>query len=515
MIGNSDQSTADNTSLELLSLPASTLDCLSQPAVRDAVQYFTPGFIIIPGARTPTAEATARETATDIPVLHPQLGRGGHHIQHYRYSADTGIHEASDAVPPPETIDIIGVQSGDILPRLQTQLGTGERPTGTEAATFLFVPELSVDWDTTTLSTSLPHAAQLATICATLPEPVTVLAGGQQAEYYHEWELPHNHSSVHVPISGLGATEHSGSMFARYTCTTRGTIATEAVDADEFGLRALNGVGQSTAQRLRKQGCHTTSDVQNLPVSTLTGLPGIGQTTGEKIHAHADVINSGEPLVLTNKTPVKTRDGRPPLCLDIETDGLSPTIIWQFGVYDPATDNYEAFIEKQQPTNPKPVLEAFVTWFIANHRDRSVLTWNGYNFDYPHITQFLEQHLPEYVEPWEDVWTYDLYKWSVRDGNALLPGRTNKLNHVARALGYDSTATGLTGAQTAAAYQEFMREPDSPASELDWDRHRAYCEDDCRALWHVYQAITNATRRDMTDSGTGGATGQQTGLTDF
>lgn len=515
MTGDPDLRTESDTPLAILTLPAATLNHVSQPAVRDAVQHFSPELITIPGGPTPTAEATARDAAPDIPVLHPQLGRGGARIHHYRYSPTTGVHEAPDATAPPEAMDVLAVQAGEVLTDLQRQLKDGDRETGSEAATYLFVPNLTVEWDTTSLSTTLPHAEQVAAICATLPEPVRVLAGGQPAEYHHELELQHIHSTVQVPISGLGATTHSGAMVAQYTCTSRGAIAAEAVAADQFGLRALHGVGESTAQRLRTQGCRTTSDVQNLGVSTLSELPGIGQTTAEKIHAHADVIQSGEPLVLTNKTPVKTRDDRPPLCLDIETDGLSPTIIWQFGVYDPATDTHQAFIEKDHPKDTQPVLEAFITWFLANHEDRTVLTWNGYNFDYPQIRQFLAQHLPEYVDAWEDVWTYDLYKWAVRDGNALLPGRTNKLDHVARALGYDSAGTGLTGAQTAAAYQEFMRNPDSPAVEPDWRRHEAYCEDDCRALWYVYQAIANARRRDMTDSGTGGATGQQAGLTDF
>jgi hypothetical protein len=221
MTGESDWTTDGNTPLELLTLPAATLDRVSQPAVRDAVQYFTPGLITIPGPRTPTAEATARDAAPNIPVLYPQLGRGSDRVHHYRYSPNTGVHEAPDAAPPSETIDIVGVQTGDVLPRLQTQLEAGERQTGSEAATFLFVPELTVDWDTTTLSTTLPHAEQLAAITATLPEPVTVLAGGQPAQYYHEWELPRNHSSVHFPMSGLGATEYSGAMFAQYQYLTK------------------------------------------------------------------------------------------------------------------------------------------------------------------------------------------------------------------------------------------------------------------------------------------------------
>jgi len=73
----------------------------------------------------------------------------------------------------------------------------------------------------------------------------------------------------------------------------------------------------------------------------------------------------------------------------------------------------------------------------------------------------------------------------------------------------------LTGAQTAAAYQEFMREPGDTDREPDWDRHVAYCEDDCRALWDVYTTIVDAPRRDSTDGGSGGADGPQVGLTDF
>ncbi len=506
---------AVDESVAMLTLPASTLDRVSRATVRDAIQYFAPDCIIVPGSRTGKAYATVRNIAPELPVIHPQLGHGGEHIHQYRYTPEEAVHEAPDSAPPAETIDIIAVQSRTVLADLHSQLATGERQTGTDAATFLFVPQLTVDWDTTALSTTLPNADQLAAISATLPEPVTVLAGGQPAEYYHEWTLPHDRSSVRVPIAGLGATNQGGSTVAQYTCTMHGSVAAEAVDTDQFGLTALNGVGQTTADRLRQRGCQTTRDVRDLALDDLTDLPGIGRTTAEKIHAHANVIDSSEPLLLTNKTPVKTRDDRPPVCLDIETDGLSPTIIWQFGVYDPSTDSYQAFVETQHPTNPKPVLEAFITWFLANHGDRTVLTWNGHGFDYRYITQFLHQYLPEYIEAWDDMWTYDLYKWAVRDGNALLPGRTNKLTHVARALGYDSAGTGLTGAQTAAAYQEFMRNPDSPEQEPDWDRHKAYCEDDCRALWHVYQAITDATRRDTTDSGTDGADGHQTGLTDF
>lgn len=505
---------AATESLGVLTLPSRALRRASRPAVEDALGYFDPDTVVVPGSRDPRAHARAREASENVPVLHPQLGRG-ESVSQYRFRPETGVMAVTDTEgsgAETGTFDILAVQSTDSLSRLRQQLETGERRTASGAATFLLLPELSVEWDTTALSTELPGRAELARLGRALPEPVTVLAGGQPTEYSHEWSLTGDGEPVSLRMAGLGATGRGGATFAQLTCTARGTVAAEAVGADQFGLTSLTDVGPTTADQLREHGYRTVDELRDVAVSDLAALPGLGRSTAETIHAHAEVIQSGEPLVLTNRAPVKTPDGQPPLCLDIETDGLTPTIIWQFGVYDPVTDRYRAFLEQTDPTDPKPVLESFVTWFLAEHADRAVLTWNGEQFDYPCIERFLRQHLPEYLDAWNEVWTYDLYRWAVREGNALLPGRTNKLDHVARALDYDGADTGLTGAQTAAAYQEFLRNPDAT---LDWERHRAYCEDDCRALWHVYESITGAKRRDVTDSGSGGARGTQTGLTDF
>ncbi|MFB6086065.1 MAG: ribonuclease H-like domain-containing protein [Halodesulfurarchaeum sp.] len=506
---------ADPASLDLLSLPSRSLDRLSLESVRDAVEYFDPDMITIPGSIDAQGYATVRQAGADLAVDHPQLAQRGTHVKQYRYTPEIGVCTETGGGGETRAIDLISVQSDDLLDRVADHLVAGERDTAQAAATYLHVPQLRVERDPTTLSTTLPGAERLARIGKTLPEPMTVLAGGMPAEYHHEWSLPVDGTTVSVPVVGLGATAEGTADVAQHTLTTQGRVAAEAVKPDRFGLQALAGIGEKTADRLRKRGHETRSDVRKLPVSELQEFPGIGRSTAERIHAHADVIDSGEPLVLTNERPIKTRDGRPPLCLDIETDGLSPTIIWQFGVYDPATDRHQSFIERNHPRDPKPVLEAFLHWLLANHADRTLLTWNGYGFDYHYIRQFLEQHLPQYVEAWDGLWKYDLYEWVVRDGNALLPGRTNKLDHVARALGHEGGETGLTGAQTAAAYRAFRRDPDDPDREPDWDRHEAYCEDDCRALWHVYRSITEATRRDVTDSQTDDGTGQQAGLTEF
>ncbi|WP_299236135.1 ribonuclease H-like domain-containing protein [Natronomonas sp.] len=511
-------STQDGRFVRLLSIPAAAAERLSAYAVDDAVSYFDPDGLLVPGERSPRGHATVRNAASARPAIHPQLGRADDGIEHVRFGPDGRRSEAAGP-PSPGAIDLLAVHSGDVLAALGERLASGERSTGADAATYLFVPELSIEADTTALSADLPHAADVAAIADELPEPVVVLAGGQPAGYHHVWRLAGRDAkaSVEVAVVGLGGGGPDGGedRLAGVACTARGAAAAETVPPDSFGLRALEGVGPAIADRLGSLGCRTRGDVRNTAVSELAALEGLGREGAERLHAHAEVIASGEPLVLTNETPVRTRSGRPPLCLDVETDGLSPTIIWQFGVYDPAADAYRAFTERSTPTDPAGVLGEFIEWLLGTHADRTLLTWNGSGFDYPQIERFLRRHYPEYVDAWRDLWTYDLYQWAVRDGNALLPGRTNRLDDVARALGYERAASGLSGAQTAAAYRRFMRRPTDPAAEPDWERHEAYCRDDCEALYRVYDAIETADRRDVTDSGAGGAAGRQSGLTEF
>ena len=508
--------------VRLLSIPAVAADRLSGATLADAASYFDPDAVLLPGERNARGFAAVRTELDGVPAIHPQLARNGERAS--RYAPDGGDRQAAGADAAAPTL--LAVQSGAVLGDLRG----GPEPARPDAgATYLFVPGLSVEADRASLRATLRYADDVAAIAASADAPLTVLAGGQPAGYHHVWTLPVDASAsgglatdpgtdaltVDVPVVGLGATGEGGAAFVDVACTPDGVASADSIAADRFGLRALDGVGAATEDRLADVGCRTRADVRDAAVAELAAIEGVGRRTAERLHAHADVIETGTPLKLTNESPAPTRSGRPPLCLDIETDGLSPTIIWQFGVYDPAADTYRAFLERDDPADPAGVLGRFAEWLLGTHADRALLTWNGSRFDYPQIERFLRRHHPHYVDPWADLRRHDLYEWAVREGNALLPGRTNRLGDVAGALGYEPRERGLSGARTAAAYRRFMRRPDDPAAEPDWARHERYCRDDCEALWHVYEAIEAADRRDATDSGSGGASGRQSGLTEF
>ncbi|ELY58012.1 hypothetical protein C491_09464 [Natronococcus amylolyticus DSM 10524] len=392
----------------------------------------------------------------------------------------------------------------------------------------------------TALETGLEGAAELA---AALPpgRVTTVLTSGVPAGYDELWHLaaetgairavehepqlecePAGDDCVSVRVRGAGPVEGYGgsASLSVLELDETGVTAVDTYERSDFGLEAVAGIGPKTAERLADAEVTTRAELLETPIDKLAGYPGVGRDSAHRMHRHATVLEAGEPRRLTDES-LPAESGRPPLCLDIETDGLSPTILWQIGVYDPADDSYRAFVERDDPDDPAPVLEALCDWLFASHPDRALLTWNGWRFDYRHLGAFVARHVPYYVEEWESVPKFDLYDWAVREGHALLPGRTNKLEDVAGALGYEGAETGLDGAQTAAAYQRFLR----TGEEFDWGRHEAYCEDDCRALWHVYERLRDAPRatdssdtspaeaEGATPSGTTG--GEQTGLGDF
>jgi len=96
-----------------------------------------------------------------------------------------------------------------------------------------------------------------------------------------------------------------------------------------------------------------------------------------------------------------------------------------------------------------------------------------------------------------------------------LPSPTNKLEDVANALGWTEHDTGLSGREVAQRVRAWVNNP-TTSTELDWERHKQYCNDDVNALEHVYTKIDDATRVDgQTVNTTLPDSTTQTGLSDY
>jgi uncharacterized protein YprB with RNaseH-like and TPR domain len=396
----------------------------------------------------------------------------------------------------------------------------GERPTGAESAHRVVVTDalaLTVD----------PYARR------------TTLEGldGYRDRLFDGWSGPDTtHLSTRLrpgfrtadPLSivGIGVSEATLGVGADTDATTaavvdvypNGAVDTDAVDPTDFGLRGVTQVGATRADTLREAGIQTPADLAAASLHDLAALDGLGRATAQTIQVAAQA-RVEDRVIPTGDDPLPTGE---PVFIDIETDGLTPSTAWLIGVLDgdAADGTYLPFREDRPGDGAH--LEAFMDWLTTSGAGRPVVAWNGYGFDFPVIEDQLREHCPGYVADWQDTYTVDALWWA-RDkngGNAALPGRSNTLEAVATALGWEPASTGIDGATVAELYVAYRRAVEQAAApaqvtEPDWARLERYCEDDVRALATIYGALQDAARRDPETKSVTGEDTTQGALSDF
>ncbi|MFW6435187.1 MAG: ribonuclease H-like domain-containing protein [Halovenus sp.] len=432
--------------------------------VEDWLSYFDPEAVVLSGTTpAPRATNTLRRRCPPETVLF-----------------DPGGGNGEDGPVEIEGVQFVFAPDRDAVEEIRRQ--EADR-FDTDEPTYVVSNLLELDVDTTTLSTTLvgKDAYSEALAPDELGGEYVHVSTGLPAEYRQQWD----------GLSIVGGGKESGasdSPLVALDCRSDGTVLTHTVRPDRLGLQSLDRVGSSRARTLREAGYSSRELIASADRTRLADLAGIGASTAGRIQQSAEAISRGE-VVRTGSEPLP--DGEP-VFVDIETDGLSPTITWLIGVLDGSGGNYISFLQTD-PDEPGRAIEDFLAWYTANASHRPLVAYNGWRFDFEVLYQQLVDHCPGYAEDWTSTYRFDPYQWAVTDGNAILPGRTNKLEDVAAALGYEREENALTGAAVARRYRQWMADR-SPETEPDWERFEGYCEDDVRALAVVYDALEASGR---------------------
>jgi Predicted exonuclease len=290
---------------------------------------------------------------------------------------------------------------------------------------------------------------------------------------------------------------------------SNGAISVETIDPERFGLRGIHAVGRQRLQTLSNAGITTVQKLAETPLTELMDLQGFGRTTARNIYTRACAQASETVQHLSGGSLPSGK----PVFIDIETDGLNPSTAWLIGVLDGGPDEGRYLTFRENTPGGTEHIDAFLSWVTGPAAGRPIVAWNGYNFDFPVLIDQIQTHYPDRVSEWEQCYQFDAYWWAVRDdtGHVALPGRTNALEDVAEALGWERSTTGIDGQTVAEIYTAYRRncellserrESDSASqsvAEPDWDRLEAYCEDDVRALATIYAHLADVVRRDATD----------------
>ena len=448
-------------SVALAVYPATVLDRLTDQGLRESLAYLDPDAVLVErprhGARLAAVEGDRRVLRrTDLP---------------------TGV---------------VAGESGPQLACLSTPRGVetlrGHERRGdldTARETYVLSEALAVDIDLTALETTLEGRAAYEDALdeAALAGSYTHLTTNADPGYRNDWDG--------LAVAGVwpGASETSASPTARIAALRLygdGTVASDTYDPGRFGLEGLDAIGPTRAATLRDVGYGTKAAIAASDPGDLQRCEGIGATTERTIRYSAKARSEG----VAYRTSAERLPGNDPVFVDIETDGLSPTMIWLIGVYDSRTEEYRSFLATD-PCAKGRAVSAFAEWYATHASGRPLVAYNGERFDFPHLHDHITRHCPEYADAWREAWTFDLLWWASTEGNAVLPGATNALDDVAEALGWESADTGLSGAVVGQRFRRWLADP-SRATELDWARHERYCEDDVRALAYVYDAVRDA-----------------------
>ena len=432
-------------------------------AIDDWLAYFDPDLVALTGdAPAPRAASELRRrTDADTPVFHP-----------------AGNAPASG----PRTIGGVQFLLAPTTRALEAVADHERADLDPEVPTYVLGGLLELDVDTTALSTSLVgrEAYAAALDARNLDGEYVHLSTRLPAEYRREWDG--------LAVVGAGEAGQTDAPLVALDCRSDGRVLTRRLRRTAIGLRALDGVGETRADRLREAGFADRAAVADARPEALADLPGIGATAAERIRRSARAAARGE-VVRASDAPLP---GGGPVFVDIETDGLTPTVTWLIGVLDGETGEYRSFLQTD-PDDPGGAIEAFLAWYESEASGRPLVAYRGREFDFGVLREHVAEYRPEYLDVWRAADRFDPYRWAVEAGNAALPGRTNRLADVAGALGYERSGTDLTGAAVARAYRRWAADR-SPATELDWERFEAYCEDDVRGLAAVYRAIAASGR---------------------
>ncbi|WP_415383031.1 ribonuclease H-like domain-containing protein [Halosimplex sp. TS25] len=484
---------ASDPGVRLLALRCDALADASTNAIADLIDYFDADLIYIIEEKLDMRTASTVERTASCPVIYTR-----------RSAVCT------------ETIDDVTVSivsSLDFVGGASSASGHGI-PDG---ADYVICDEIQTSADSVTMDVSLDGLEHLARFQHRTDREATFLTGAMEASYDFVWKADVDDESVRLPVRGLAPTRRQGAPeLACVSLDSDGRIGVSTTPADKFGLRALSGVGKGTAPKLAQNGYETRDKVAAATERELREIRGIGESKAQSIRQSAHALSEGSVIRLTNESVPAAEYS--PLFIDIETDSLNPSIIWLIGVYDPEADEYVDFIDREPSRdNPGKATREFVTWLASEYDRTSLIAWNGHDFDFKHLSRFIRGYAPEYADYWSDsVFEYDLLDWAVRKDNAVLPGRTNRVEDVAEALGHgrDAAAAAFDGKSLAKTIQRLLRSPER-ARDVDWEAARAYCEADVRELAAVYEAIAEATPGQMRAGGPGDENTTQTGLMDF
>jgi len=258
-------------------------------------------------------------------------------------------------------------------------------------------------------------------------------------------------------------------------------------------------VGPRMKEKLLARGLRKIWDLSSASPESLSGIPGVGRSTAERLVVNARAIHHGTCIPL-DRAALRFRDCPREVFLDLE--GTDPTgeqdgleqVDYLIGVLvcEGGDCRYHPFTA-WRIREEGGMFRAFVD-FLLGLGDAAVYHWH--NYERWHLRQLASRHgLTEVVESRIFPNLVDLHRVATRA--FAFPTPTNGLKDIARHLGFRWRREEVNALDAIAWYLRYQEDPATWQDKLQGIVD--YNEDDCRATKHIKDWL--ASQAAMQDEG--------------
>jgi len=251
---------------------------------------------------------------------------------------------------------------------------------------------------------------------------------------------------------------------------------------DERDLILLAGIAKRERDKLRRAGVHRVDQVWQLRQQQVVEI--LGEHYGDMAYHVAQAYKRNSPVSKPGKQLMIPR-GKRLLYFDFETSDSvhpsEPAHTYLIGCYDDSRDQYVRFLARGAEDEGR-IFTEFID-FVGDPRDVCLYHWTDFEIHqmrrvahrWPMLSGSIEQIVAKCVDLKEAIQTA-----------VYLPVPTFSIKSVAPALGFHWRQKDIGAYQSMVCYWDYLDNTDLFAI----DRALIYNEDDCMAMWHVDQRLT-------------------------
>ncbi len=249
-------------------------------------------------------------------------------------------------------------------------------------------------------------------------------------------------------------------------------IDVQIIELPPSDLKAINGIGDKHAKKLRRLGLRTIKDIVSADPVELSNMSKFSINTIKTWQLRGNsLINRS--IILLERIYIDS-----PVIIDIETDNAQD-FVWMICIYDTKKNTYKQFTAYNKSDEEK-ILDSFLD-FISSNKYNQLYCYSGTSFEKRVLLKRILKYNLEHEKLPEIIDILPIIR-----KNLIIPITTYGLKDLATLFGFTWSHPEINGYIAPTLYEKYLEGDKQLIKTL-----QEYNRDDTTAVWHILQKINN------------------------